>query len=144
MTNRGRRGQVYDTSTNAPSGLTRLRIAAWLKLLLVVFNLAAGSAQSLAGTTAIPVPQDHITICTAAGMVVLDHGGQTRQPSAHESFCGFCLPLMHSGVIAPGIEASGYRRFASNVGVLPPVDHRRPVLREGFNPHSARAPPPPV
>jgi len=137
----GRHKKADGISTGAAIGLRR-RVASWLGLLLLAFNLVAGGAQPSA-KAAFP-PSDHITICTVAGMVALDQDGQTQQPPSHESVCGFCLPLMHAGAMVPMADWIGYRRIASNTGEAEPADQRRPVPGQGFSPHSARAPPPPL
>ncbi len=136
-----RNGKAHDISAGAAIGFRR-RAVSWLGLLLLAFNLVAGGAQPSA-KAAFP-PSDHITICTVAGMVALDQDGRTQQPSPHESVCGFCLPLMHAGAMAPMADWIGYRRIASDAGEAESADQRRPVPGQGFSPHSARAPPPPL
>lgn len=99
------------------TGHLRRTVVAWISvamLVLQVFAAAMAPGAASAGTLANALDSDNIVVCTAAGMVVLDHNGQPTQPSADKraGFCVFCLPLMQgcaltadatSDAAAPGL-----------------------------------------
>ena len=101
-----RRPPRYDTATDPSRGWIRREVASALGMLVILFNLIAGTA--VAATTAGGAPflddafGDRIVVCTGAGMIVLDaegkpvDGGDTIAP-----LCVFCLPLVGGAVDAP-------------------------------------------
>jgi len=80
-------------------------------LLLVLLNLAAGILAPLpaAGGEGPDaafsrlLDGEHLTVCTAGGMV--DLGAPGRPPADHAGFCVFCLPLMNGTAFGPSVAA---------------------------------------
>ena len=92
---------------------------AWFALAMLVFNLAAGSAQSMpaaAGSAQV--------ICTSHGMITL---GEDGKPVSSESgwghLCVFCLPLLHGA-------AATASPVAIPVPAVYPVESRLPAGEE--------------
>lgn len=73
----------------------------WFALLLLLFNVVAGGV--LPGTanareTSLSDLSGSMVVCTAAGMVVLDHDTQAAGTAGDHSYvCALCLPLIHAG-----------------------------------------------
>ncbi|HLO75231.1 MAG TPA: DUF2946 family protein [Magnetospirillum sp.] len=77
-------------------------VSAWIGLFLLMFNVVAGGA--LPASAAQPVtPDDHLIVCTAGGMAVIDRNGTPVSPdhAGENGFCGACLPFLHGAVITP-------------------------------------------
>lgn len=117
----------YDISTDSSLGRMRSEVVSWLGLILLAFNMLAGSgiATQASASNQAPFVQellgDRIVVCTAGGMVVLDRDGhpvQSDSGAGHADFCVFCLPLMHGGVQAP----------IAMTFVIAPIEHRQPEL----------------
>lgn len=105
------RRKTYDTSTDPLRGRIRREVVSALGLLVVFFNLVAGTLLS-SGAGAADAPfldeifGDRIVICTGAGMIVLDaDGNQIPQNGAADPMCVFCLPLMQGSADAPVVLA---------------------------------------
>jgi hypothetical protein len=140
----------FDASTDPSLGLVRRKVASWLGLILLAFNLLAGSGfTAQASENSSPafgqeLLGDRIVVCTAAGMVVMDRDGHvldTNGNSGHIDACVFCLPLMHSGAGAPAAEVGLVLPVLSSAEQAFLDSYRLPDLRQVHNPHPARAPP---
>lgn len=105
------RRKTYDTSTDPLRGRIRREVVSALGLLVVLFNLVAGTLlSSSAGAANAPfldeIFGDRMVICTGAGMIVLDaDGNQIPQDGAVDPMCVFCLPLMQGSADAPVVLA---------------------------------------
>jgi hypothetical protein len=93
----------------------RRTIIAWACLVLLAFNLLAGTAlpgqPATAGTGGI-------AICTATGIVVQDPSGAPSDSQRHDSFCVFCLPLMHGGLnLADSPDLAALPRSTTDLAV---------------------------
>ncbi len=100
----------YDTSTDPSRGLFRRRVVSTLGLLVVLFNLVAGTLLASTSTSgAAPFLEetfgDRIVVCTGAGMIVLDADGNPLPQDGTAPMCVFCLPLVHGGADAPVMVA---------------------------------------
>jgi hypothetical protein len=106
-----RRRRIYDRSTNPSRGSVRREVASALGLLVILFNLVAGTLlASTARSGAAPFLDemfgDRIVVCTGAGMIVLGADGKpVSEPGAVEPLCVFCLPLVQGGADAPVLVA---------------------------------------
>lgn len=104
---RGRRHHSYETATDRSLGCVRRRVAVWLGVLLVFFNVLSGAAVSARADETQPwaaaLSADRIVVCTAAGMVVMDHDGNVvdHPGDTAQAPCAFCFPLAHGGVDVP-------------------------------------------
>lgn len=92
----GIRHKAYDIDTGPSVGRNRRFVAAWAGLFLLLFNVVAGGALA----TQAPLnfgDGDHLIVCTAGGMAVIDRNGTPVAPehAGLNGFCGYCLPLMH-------------------------------------------------
>lgn len=102
MTSGRLRLKRYDAAGDPSVGRTRRHVFAWLGLFLLLFNLTAGSALQ-----AQPLPlgdqDDHLIVCTAGGMAVIDRNGTPVTPdhAGENGFCGACLPFVHGAVLTP-------------------------------------------
>jgi len=117
----------YDTSTDPSLGLVRRKVASWLGLVLLAFNLLAGSgltaqaSENSSPAFAQELLGDRIVVCTSAGMVVMDRDGHildTNGANSHTEFCVFCLPLMQGGIQAP----------VAMTFVIAPTEYQHPDL----------------
>jgi hypothetical protein len=92
----------YDISTPPSLGSWRRGVAAWLGLVLLAFNIVAGGALQ-ARATPLTTDSDHIIVCTAAGLAVVDRNGTPVTPdhAGENGFCAYCLPFSHGAVITP-------------------------------------------
>lgn len=137
------------TETDGSQGLFRRHVVSWIGLILLAFNvLGAGSMPAQAeGTTPLFAQEllgDRIVICTAAGMVVMDRDGNildTQGPSAHTSFCVYCLPLMHGGVQAPAVIALAVLVEPVETQAFLPAEQPAPRLTRPSGTAQPRAPP---
>ncbi|MGE5477944.1 MAG: DUF2946 family protein [Bacteroidales bacterium] len=116
---------------------------AWLGILLVAFNLLAGS---VGPTTAAPTAADGlIVVCTVGGMRMVDPAaapGDTQLPaSAADGLCVFCLPLVHAGSAAVADEFRAMPPTVTVVARAPFSVHDAPVATRRHSPHASRAPP---
>jgi hypothetical protein len=81
----------------------RRRLCAWIGLVLLAFNLAAGTGLQ-AAPLPIAAPGDQV-ICTAGGIVIIhEDGAAPTTERSGDGFCVFCLPLLNGGVSAPTAE----------------------------------------
>lgn len=105
------RRKTYDTSTDPSRGRIRREVASALGLLVILFNLVAGTLlASSANAANAPfldeIFGDRIVICTGAGMIVLDaQGNPVPQDGTVDPMCVFCLPLVAGGADAPVVVA---------------------------------------
>lgn len=108
MTGSARR-RIYDTSTDPSRGGIRREVASALGMLVVLFNLIAGTAlaASSANGTAPFLDEifgDRIVICTGAGMIVLDAAGHPiSSETGVDPMCVYCLPMVAGSADAPGL-----------------------------------------
>lgn len=107
----GTDSRTYDTSTDPSRGRIRREIVSALGLLILCFNLVAGTLLS-SGANAANAPfldeifGDRIVVCTGAGMMVLDaNGNPIDQNGGVDPLCAFCLPLMQGSADAPVVVA---------------------------------------
>lgn len=114
---------------------------AWLGILLVAFNLLAGSVGQTAGA---PTAADGlIAVCTVGGMRMVDPAaapGDTQVPAA-DGLCVFCLPLVHAGSAAVADEFSPMPPPVKAVALAPFSVHDAPMATRRHSPHASRAPP---
>lgn len=98
----GIRHRPYDTASDPSRGRARRGIVSWLGLFLLLFNLVAGSILP-AQAAPLATDDDHIVICTAGGMAVIDRNGTPVPPDhvGQNGFCGACLPFVHGAVLTP-------------------------------------------
>jgi hypothetical protein len=101
---------LYDTSTDPSRGRMRRRVVSMLGLLVILFNLVAGTlvastSQSAAAPFLDEVFGDRIVVCTGSGMIVLDAQGNPVHDGAVDPMCVFCLPLMQGSADAPALVA---------------------------------------
>lgn len=96
----------YDTTNDPSVGSLRRAVAAWAGLVLLIFSVMAGGALP-AQATSIFSSEDHLIVCTAGGMAVIDRNGTPVSPdhAGMNGFCGACLPFSHSAVLTPAAIA---------------------------------------
>lgn len=96
------RRKVYLTAGDPSLGRARRMVAAWAGLFLLLFNLVAGGALPAAAAQTAP-SDDHLIVCTAGGMAVIDRNGTPVSPDhvGVNGFCGACLPFVHGAVLTP-------------------------------------------
>jgi hypothetical protein len=116
---------------------------AWLGILLVAFNLLAGSVGQTAGA---PTAADGlIAVCTVGGMRMVDPAaapGDALPPaSAPDGLCVFCLPLVHAGSAALTEEFRPVPPPVTAAAVAPFSVHDAPIATRRHSPHASRAPP---
>jgi hypothetical protein len=105
------RRKTYDTSTDPSRGRIRREVVSALGLLILLFNLVAGTLLSSSANAADApfldeIFGDRIVVCTGAGMVVLDaQGNPVSQNGGVDPLCVFCLPLMQGTADAPVVVA---------------------------------------
>jgi hypothetical protein len=102
--------RIYDTSIDPSRGRMRRRVVSTLGLLVILFNLVAGTlvastSQSAAAPFLDEVFGDRIVVCTGAGMIVLDAQGNPVHDGSVDPMCVFCLPLMQGSADAPTLVA---------------------------------------
>lgn len=98
---RGKSRRGYDTASDPSVGQGRRRLAAWAGLFLLLFNVLAGG--TLPAQAAFPdTSGDHLIVCTAGGMAVIDRNGTPVPPdhAGENGFCGACLPFAHGAVLS--------------------------------------------
>lgn len=101
------RRRCYDLSTDPAQGAVRREIASALGMLVILFNLIAGTALAASsGNGTAPfldeIFSDRIVICTGAGMIVLDaDGNPVLQDGGVDPMCVYCLPMMAGNADAP-------------------------------------------
>lgn len=98
--------RMYDTSIDPSRGRMRRRVVSTLGLLVILFNLVAGTliastSQSAAAPFLDEVFGDRIVVCTGSGMIVLDARGNPVHDGSVDPMCVFCLPLMQGAAAAP-------------------------------------------
>jgi hypothetical protein len=91
---------------------------------------------------------DHIVICTAFGMVVVDHEGRQvsgqvpHNPPDHLGpQCVYCLPLLQGNAVAPAPQCATIEREA---GAAPLFESASAQPGHLFRPLTLRARGPPV
>jgi hypothetical protein len=105
------RSRTYDTSTDPSRGRIRREVVSALGLLILLFNLVAGTLLSSSANAADApfldeIFGDRIVVCTGAGMLVLDaDGNPISQNGGVDPLCVFCLPLMQGTADAPVVVA---------------------------------------
>lgn len=94
----------YDTRSDPSLGRTRRGIVSWLGLFLLLFNLVAGGILP-AQATPLGGGDDHLIVCTAGGMAIVDRNGTPVTPDhvGENGFCGACLPFLHGAVLTPAV-----------------------------------------
>lgn len=122
----------------------RREVASLFGLIVLVLNLWAGVLLSARPAVADPL-NDRFVICTAAGMIVVDHDGRpvdTDPAQGHlgSPHCPLCLPIMHG--FAPADSASAALPVRRSSITAPTIakfaTFHAPRLSGGV---SARAPP---
>lgn len=112
------RRMIYDTTTDPSRGRIRREVASTLGLLVILFNLVAGTllaSTAEAGTAPFldEISGDRIVVCTGAGMIVLGPDGRpVSDTGGVEPLCVFCLPLVAGGADAPVLVALVERPLA--------------------------------
>lgn len=96
------RNKDYDTANDPSVGSLRRAVAAWAGLFLLIFSLMAGGALPAQATSTV-FSDDHLIVCTAGGMAVIDRNGTPVSPdhAGMNGFCGACLPFCHGAVLTP-------------------------------------------
>lgn len=86
-------------------------MASFLGLFILAFNVASPAAMpapSDASATpfALALADNHIVVCTALGLVVMDENGNVvnGDGESRSPLCVFCLPLMHGGAKLPSAQ----------------------------------------
>lgn len=135
----------YDLSTSPSLGRGRRRIASWLGLLVLAFNVLGASAMPARGESsplALALGEGRMVVCTATGMVVLNADGTPAESGipAHDSLCAYCLPLMHGAAAAPALLFIPAISAAASVHV-PPPGPSVPLAARRLGAWTARAPP---
>ncbi len=140
------RQSVYDTSTDPSRGRMRRRVVSVLGLLVVLFNLVAGtliasSSSSAAAPFVDEIFGDRIVVCTGAGMIVFDAQGNPVDDGSVDPMCVFCLPLMQGTADAPVLVAlldlPQVVEPVARVSEVAPAPRRAPVVSSS----SPRGPP---
>lgn len=141
MTSGRLRQKRYDTAGDPSVGWARRHLLAWLGLFLLLFNLAAGSALQ-AQPLALDTSDDHLIICTAGGMAVIDRNGTPVTPdhAGENGFCGACLPFTHGAVLTP-VAATLPVPFVQPIPRAPLVDAEPANVARPLRLAYPRAPP---
>lgn len=130
-----------------PLQVDRAACIRWLAVALLLFNVVLGAALpsvARAQEASFPDAARSIVVCTAAGMVILDLGGQPGgQAAEHSYLCTFCMPLMHGGVVLSSPATAVLAIFPPPQALAAWPDEHRPasasLLAGSIVP---RAPPP--
>lgn len=103
-------------------GRWRRRVVSLLGLFILAFNVVSAAAMPAPDGTSLPpfaqaLADNHIVVCTALGMVVIDQNGNVVDGDGDggSALCVFCLPLMHAGAKLPSAQPEAIRQ--SPVGV---------------------------
>lgn len=101
----GIRSKGYDIGTGPSTGRSRRFVAAWAGLFLLFFNVVAGGALATQAPPSLS-SGDHMVVCTAGGMAVIDRNGTPVAPehAGLNGFCGYCLPLMHGAALGAAAQ----------------------------------------
>lgn len=134
--NRSDTAAIFHRST-AAAGLQRL--AAWLALFALLFNLAGGLAPMAAQAAVI---DDGLhALCTSGGIMAQDDSGKPAPEHASGGVsCAFCLPLLHGAAVpVAALQPAAPVQVATLAVPAPsaPVSKSRPAAA----PASPRAPP---
>lgn len=115
-----------DLNADPSLGRVRRRLASWLGLLLLAFNVLAAAALPARAESALAqsLMDGRIVVCTAAGLLVLDQDGRALPASDHAQFCVFCLPLLHGGVDVPATPVLADRPTFAPAALLPAGENR--------------------
>lgn len=91
----------YDAACDPSVGRLRRAVAAWAGMFLLLFNLAGGALPARASASL--VTDDHLIVCAAGGLAVIDRNGTPVTPDhpGENGFCGACLPFAHGAVLIP-------------------------------------------
>ena len=151
MTQTSRRKR-YDTRLDRALGRARREVASALGVVIVAFNIIAGIGLGASAKADSPmfadILGDHIVICTAFGMVVIDHEGrQLSSQAPHTSpdhlgpQCIYCLPLMQGNLVTPSPQYATIEREARAAPLFESASAQPAHL---FRPLTLRARGPPV
>jgi hypothetical protein len=151
MTQTSRRKR-YDTRLDRALGRARREIASVLGVLIIVFNIVAGIGLGASAKADSPmfadVLGDHIVICTAFGMVVVDHEGRqlsSQAPHTPPDHLGpqsvYCLPLMQGNLVTPSPQCATIEREAR---AAPSPESTSAQPAHLFRPLTLRARGPPI
>lgn len=146
------RRKRYETRLDRALGRARREVASALGVLLIVFNIIAGVGLGASAKADSPmfadILGDHIVICTAFGMVVVDHEGrQVSSQAPHSSpdhlgpQCVYCLPLLQGNTVAPAPQCATIEREAREAPLFESTSAQPGHL---FRPLTLRARGPPV
>ncbi len=104
---RDSRKKQYSTAANPACARIRRLTAAWIGLLVLVFNIAGGGLLPTRPANATQAPYtarfaaglegDRIIICTSSGILVMDRDGtiiNTTDQAGGADLCVFCLPML--------------------------------------------------
>lgn len=132
--------KCYDTASDPSVGRARRAVTTWVGLFLLLFNVVAGGA--LPAQAANALSDDHLIICTAGGMAVIDRNGTPVTPdhAGENGFCGACLPLNHAAVMTP-VAASLPVPFVQPVPRAPLADAEPATVPRPLRLAHPRAPP---
>ncbi|MDK9697388.1 MAG: hypothetical protein OEL76_13455 [Siculibacillus sp.] len=139
--------RIYDTSTGPSRGRSRRRVVSALGLLVILFNLVAGTllattSRSAAAPFLDEVFGDRIVVCTGAGMIVLDaQGNPIHDEGSVDPMCVFCLPLMQGTADAPTVIALLEAPLAGELVVRTVEAAPAPKLAPAVSSSSPRGPP---
>lgn len=101
------RRRRYDLSTDRARGAVRREIVSALGMLVILFNLIAGTALAAsAGAGTAPFIDEvfggRTVICTGAGMIVLGvDGTPVASDTGVDPLCAYCLPMVTGKADAP-------------------------------------------
>jgi hypothetical protein len=146
------RRKRYDFRLDRALGRARREVASALGVVLIVFNVIAGVGLGASAKADSPmfadILGDHIVICTAFGMVVVDHEGRQvsgqvpHNPPDHLGpQCVYCLPLLQGNAVAPAPQCATIEREA---GAAPLFESASAQPGHLFRPLTLRARGPPV
>lgn len=142
----------YDTRLDRAFRLARREMVFALGVLLVVFNTVAsiglGASAKADSPTFADILGDHIVICTAFGMVVVDHEGRQLSSQAPHTppdhlgpQCVYCLPLMQGNLVTPSPQCATIEREAR---AAPSPESTSAQPAHLFRPLTLRARGPPI
>lgn len=124
----------------------RRSVGAWLGLVLLLAEILVGGALPLVPgkSVAQALGDDHVWVCTTAGMVELGADGVPLDSgqAGHQRLCAFCLPVFGGGFgHAPELATLPARLAASLASPPPPATVPAAVPATLAGRSSPRAPP---
>lgn len=146
------RTQHYDTTADPACARIRRLTAAWIGLLVLVFNIAGGGllptrpASAAATPFAQSLTDGRIVICTATGLVVMDRDGtviSTGDQPGGSDLCVFCLPMLH-GTAMTAVPPVLLLRAVPPAPLPQPQVIAPPLRAAGLNLTTAPRGPPPA